>query len=194
LYTCDTCESMTSCVHSYIFHLRRFFLRRFSGNHNNLHMVARAKSDRLKGHENQRRKELSIKAAVHKYEREQAKPPSLGKPKSIRAIAEGHKVSCGTLNRRIHGGRSTVEANQERQKITPTQEWSLVQFMRESADQGFPLMHAQIEQHANAIRKPRSVQIASRWERNGYSCSLIDTMPCFRHFGAKPLIPSAHGA
>jgi hypothetical protein len=81
------------------------------------------------------------------------KPPILGNPKSICAIAESHKISYGTPNRRIHGGHSIVEANQEKQKVTPTQESLLMQFMGESADRGLPLMHAQIEQHANATCK-----------------------------------------
>ncbi|KAF7352031.1 hypothetical protein MVEN_01165400 [Mycena venus] len=116
-------------------------------------MVSRAKSERVKGHANSRRKELNIRGALHEYEREQAKPAILGKPKSIRAIAESHKVSYGTLHRHIHGGRGIREANQEKQKVSPVQEWSLVQFILESADRGFPLNHAQIRQAANAVRE-----------------------------------------
>jgi hypothetical protein len=44
-----------------------------------------------------------------------------------------------------------MEANQEKQKVTLIYEWSLVQFMHESADRGFPLLHSQIEHHANTI-------------------------------------------
>jgi hypothetical protein len=40
--------------------------------------------------------------------------------------------------------------NQEKQKVTLVQEWSLVQFMHEFVDQRFPLHH-QIEHHANTI-------------------------------------------
>jgi hypothetical protein len=89
-------------------------------------MVSRAKSDRVKGHDNSRRKELNVKAALHKYEREQMKPGELGKAKSIKAIVESHKVPYATLHRRIHGGRSIGEANQEKQKLSVVQEWTLV--------------------------------------------------------------------
>ncbi|KAJ7618643.1 hypothetical protein FB45DRAFT_932120 [Roridomyces roridus] len=64
-------------------------------------MVSRAKSDRVKGHENSRKKELNVRAAVGEYEREQAKPESFGKKKSIRTIATDYKVAYGTLYRRI---------------------------------------------------------------------------------------------
>ncbi|KAJ6452859.1 hypothetical protein C8R47DRAFT_946961, partial [Mycena vitilis] len=72
---------------------------------------------------------------------------------SIQAIADHYKIPYTTLHRRIKGGRSIGEANKEKQKLTPVQEWSLVQFMLESADRGFPLKHAQIQQHANAVRQ-----------------------------------------
>ncbi|KAF7372306.1 hypothetical protein MVEN_00090800 [Mycena venus] len=116
-------------------------------------MVSRAKSDRVKGHENSRRKELNVKAALHEYEREQVKPAEFGKAKSIKAIAESHKVPYATLHRRIHGGRSIGEVNQEKQKLTVVQEWSLVQFILEAAERGFPLSHAQIVQYADAVRQ-----------------------------------------
>ncbi|KAF7372315.1 hypothetical protein MVEN_00091700 [Mycena venus] len=116
-------------------------------------MVSRVKSNRVKGHENSRRKELNVKATLHEYEREQVKPAEFGKAKSIKAIAESHKVPYATLHRRIHGGRSIGEANQEKQKLTVVQEWSLVQFILEAAERGFPLSHAQIVQYANAVRQ-----------------------------------------
>jgi hypothetical protein len=114
-------------------------------------MVGRAKSDRVKAHEQSHQKEFKVAAAVREYRLEQMRPAALGQKKSIRAVAESHGVSYSTLNRCVQGGRSITEANQEKQKVTLVQEWSLVQFMRESADRGFPLLHRQIEHHANAI-------------------------------------------
>jgi hypothetical protein len=67
-----------------------------------LPMVGRAKSNRVKAHENAQRAELRIAAALREHQLEHAKPAALGKPKSIRAIAEKHKVSYGTLNRRLN--------------------------------------------------------------------------------------------
>jgi transposase-like protein len=89
-------------------------------------MVNRAKSDRVKAHANSRRTELNIRAAVDEYKREQCKPVHLGKPKSIRDIADAHKISYGTLNRHIHGGRGKRESNQDKQSVSPVQEWSIV--------------------------------------------------------------------
>jgi hypothetical protein len=75
-----------------------------------------------------------VAAAVHKYRLEQTRPAAFGQKKSIRAIAQSYRISYSTLNRRIQGGRSITEANQEKQKVTLVQEWTLMQFMRESAD------------------------------------------------------------
>jgi len=71
----------------------------------------------------------------------------------IAAIAESHNVAYATLHRRIHGGHSIGEANQEKQKLTVVQEWTLVQFILEAAERGFPLSHTQIIQHADAVRQ-----------------------------------------
>jgi transposase-like protein len=97
-------------------------------------MVSRAKSDRVKGHEKSHQKEFDMAAAVREYHLEQAKPAALGQKKSVCAIAERHGVSYSTLNQCVQGGQSIIEANQEKQKVTPIQEWLLVQFMRESAE------------------------------------------------------------
>ncbi|KAK6992351.1 hypothetical protein R3P38DRAFT_3086884 [Favolaschia claudopus] len=45
-----------------------------------------------------------------------------------------------TLSRRVQGGHSIRDANQKQQKVPIVTEWALVQFMRESADRGFPLI------------------------------------------------------
>jgi hypothetical protein len=116
-------------------------------------MVNRAKSDCVKAHASSRRTELNIHAAVHEYKHEQCKPVHLGKPKSIRDIADAHKISYGTLNRHIHSGHGKRESNQDKQSVSPVQEWSVVQFILESADRGFPLTHAQIIDAANALRQ-----------------------------------------
>jgi hypothetical protein len=51
----------------------------------------------------------------------------------------------------VQGGKSICDTNQKKQKLTPVQEWSLVQFLLKSADRGFPLGHCQIEQYADAV-------------------------------------------
>ncbi|KAF8175511.1 hypothetical protein K438DRAFT_1771121 [Mycena galopus ATCC 62051] len=113
-------------------------------------MVSHAKSERVKAHTASRKKEQNIIEAILEYEREQAKPPHLGKPKSINEVAKKYKILYATLNRCVHGGKSIRESNTEKQKLTPAKEWSLVQFILESAERGFPLGHRQIEQFANA--------------------------------------------
>jgi hypothetical protein len=75
----------------------------------------------------------------------------MGELKSIRAITKKHNVAYATLNRRIHGGVGIRESNQKKQKVSPVKEWSLVQFLLESAERGFPLKHSQIAEAANAV-------------------------------------------
>ncbi|KAJ7659790.1 hypothetical protein DFH06DRAFT_989328, partial [Mycena polygramma] len=79
------------------------------------------------------------------------KPANLGKAKSIRAIAEAHGVPYGTLHRWLHGVIGIWESNQKKQKLSPVQEWSLVQFLLESAERGFPLKHPQIAEAVNTV-------------------------------------------
>ncbi|CAK5270732.1 unnamed protein product [Mycena citricolor] len=116
-------------------------------------MVKRAQSNRVKAHLHVKKKENDIKKALAEYEREQAKPANLGRPKSIDNIAKTYGLSYGTLHRRIKGGKSRQEAHASQQKLSPAQEWALVGFIRESADMGFPLTHKQIIEYTNAVRQ-----------------------------------------
>jgi len=71
--------------------------------------------------------------------------------RSLRDIAEEYNVALNTLNRRVKGeGKSMLEFNAGKQKLTPAEEKVLVQFIVESAGQGFPLTHQQIKHYANA--------------------------------------------
>jgi hypothetical protein len=53
------------------------------------------------------------------------------------------------------GGRTQREASEEKQKLTPAEEATLVDFVFESADQGFPQTLRNISTYANLIRKGR---------------------------------------
>jgi hypothetical protein len=55
-----------------------------------------------------------------------------------------------TLNRYVHGGVGIRESN-KKQKVSPVKEWSLVQFLLESAEHGFPLKYSQIAEAANTV-------------------------------------------
>ncbi|CAK5266146.1 unnamed protein product [Mycena citricolor] len=114
-------------------------------------MVKRANSNRVKAHLREHNKEVVIKRALTEYTYKQAKPANSGKPKSIANIAEAHGISYGTLHCHIKGGKSRQEAHASQQKLTSMQEWSLVQFICESANMGFLLTHRQIAEYANAV-------------------------------------------
>ncbi|CAK5276522.1 unnamed protein product [Mycena citricolor] len=116
-------------------------------------MVNHAKSERVKRHVRSRNQEHKITQALAKWQQEQEKPSRLGRPKSIETIAREHGVSYGTLHRRTKGGKSRSEASEKKQRLTAAQEWSLVQFICESADMGLPLSHRQIEEYVNGVRQ-----------------------------------------
>jgi hypothetical protein len=48
----------------------------------------------------------------------------------------------------LQGEQSICDTNQKKQKLTPVQEWSLIQFLSR-----FPLGHCQIKQYADAVRQ-----------------------------------------
>ncbi|CAK5283015.1 unnamed protein product [Mycena citricolor] len=116
-------------------------------------MVNRAKSEHVKGHLCARKQEEKITRALAEYCTQQARPQTIGKPKSIQTLADEHGISYGRLHRRIQGGKSRKEASANKQSLTPAQEWSLVGFIKESASMGMPLSHRQIEEYANAARE-----------------------------------------
>ncbi|CAK5282597.1 unnamed protein product [Mycena citricolor] len=115
-------------------------------------MVNRAKSERVKGHLHARKQE-KITHALAEYCTQQARPQTIGKPKYIQTLADEHGISYGTLHQRIQGGKSRKEASANKQSLTPAQEWSLVEFIKESASMGMLLSHRQIEEYANAARE-----------------------------------------
>ncbi|KAJ2929322.1 hypothetical protein H1R20_g7775, partial [Candolleomyces eurysporus] len=79
-----------------------------------------------------------------------------GKKQSLRAVANRFKVSKLTLQRYINGkGRTMLEFNATKQKLTNAEEDLLVRFILESADRGFPLRHREVKQYANVLRSSR---------------------------------------
>lgn len=91
-----------------------------------------------------------MQEAVEAYHKEQEAPIGT-KPQGLRKVAEKFQVAWRTLANLVNGGQSASEASASRQKVTPTEERVLTNFIKDSADIGFPLDHRTIEVFANAI-------------------------------------------
>ena len=88
---------------------------------------------------------------VNGYHQEQALPAKMrrGAPK----IAEDFSIAkqWWTTVNRYNGGRSMQEAHQAQQNLTPAEERLLIDFLTESAEQGFPQPHKSIQALATLL-------------------------------------------
>ena len=69
------------------------------------------------------------------------------------AKATGAEVS--TIYRRLRGQKSRHDANVDSQALTPTEEYSLVQWAQRAASMGHPLRHPFLRELAEELRKER---------------------------------------
>jgi hypothetical protein len=118
-------------------------------------MAYKALSERVKRQKQSRLKHAKMHDAVNAYRREQGKP--IEERKGARKIAEEHgiKKQWRTIINQYNGGRSAQEAHEAQQKLTPSEEEVLVNFLNESANRGFPQTLRNIENYANMIRRNR---------------------------------------
>ena len=115
-------------------------------------MVYRAKSSNVKCLRARKKHDAIMQKAVDAYRKgKQEAKTQMG----LRAIASKHGVNYVTLSRQAKGGRSISEFNASKQKISKVEENVLVQFIKESADRGFPMSHQAIAFHADAILQSR---------------------------------------
>lgn len=113
-------------------------------------MVFHALSKNQQAIKKRRAENAKLQKAVDAYRQEQTKPDSEPR-KGIRYFAKRFGVSKSTLGRAIEGKLTRSAFSESRQKLTPVQERVLVDFITESADRGFPLVHRQIEEYANEL-------------------------------------------
>lgn len=111
-------------------------------------MVFHAKSDRIKKQRSREKEEEAYEKATAAYRHEQE---TAAKPRGLRYFANLFQVDHNTLGRRVKGKRTQAEYAASRQKLTVAQERVLVEFIKESADRGFPLNHESIIMYGNAI-------------------------------------------
>jgi len=114
-------------------------------------MPNKALSECVKAQKQSQLKEQQMQDAVDAYHHEQTQ--ELHEQKGARKIAQEHGIGkeWRTIINRYNGGRSGREAHEEQQKLTPAEEVIIVEFVRESANRGFPMTLRNIEQYANLV-------------------------------------------
>ncbi|THY13395.1 hypothetical protein D6D01_08363 [Aureobasidium pullulans] len=89
------------------------------------------------------RRELTIQLALAEYNQ--------GLFPSIRATSRAHNVPERTLRRRLAGTQDRRTAHAHEQRLLPTQEAFLVEWILEQEAQGFPPSHARAREMATRI-------------------------------------------
>ena len=117
-------------------------------------MVGRALSERVKKQKARRSQNDKMAKAVTALLLEKSRPPGV-KRKSGRRIAEEYQVNRRTMERLAKGGVSMSTFNASKQKNSAAEERRLVDWMKESADRGFPRDHAQIREAADAVQRAK---------------------------------------
>jgi hypothetical protein len=111
-------------------------------------MVYHTKSENVKKLDARRDQEIREVEAAVEYERAKA----AGEKPTLRRVARQFGVDKSTVSRRVKGkGKSILEFNAEKQKLTPTKENILVEFILESAHHGFPMENSEMKMTADAI-------------------------------------------
>ena len=111
-------------------------------------------SNRVKKHKANKANESRLHKAAEIYLESAKSGPRKLSFREIEEMFPGVKKS--TLERYINGkGKSMLEFNATKQKLSQVEENTLVDFILESADRGFPLKHCEIRHYANAILQSR---------------------------------------
>jgi Tc5 transposase DNA-binding domain len=116
-------------------------------------MPSKPLSDRVKKHKVNRANDTRLREAAQAYLDGQNGSEKL----TFRKIEEMYPgVKKSTLERFINGkGKTMLEFNATKQKLSQIEENVLVDLIVESPDRGFPLKHLEIRQFANAIQQSR---------------------------------------
>lgn len=130
-------------------------------------MAGKALSEHIKKQKQSYLKEEKLQKVVDAYCDEQTSEPHTQKGAWTIAKKFSIENQWQTIVNRYKGGRSTREAHKEQQKLTPAEEVVLVDFIKQSADCGFPLTFKNIEQYADLVWKTALGLIACLLERAG---------------------------
>ena len=98
----------------------------------------------MKAKEAAMKKEEALQRAVDKFQQTQNLP-------SQGLLAKKHGIARSTLQAQISGCTSKIESAGQQQKIHPDEEQLLVDYLQETACQGFPDTLKRATRHANEI-------------------------------------------
>lgn len=114
-------------------------------------MPFKALSERVKALRKSKSKDAKLRKAVDAYSCEQQIPECARR--GARPIAKefGIENQWRTIINRYNGHRSLQEVHEKQQNLTSGEESTLVNFLLESANQGFPQTLRDINNHANLI-------------------------------------------
>jgi hypothetical protein len=137
-----------------------------SGVHNTK-MARKALSDRVKAFNRSKVKEETLRKAVAAYQCELAK--DMKDRKGSRDIARefGIPGQYKTIQNRAKGSRSAADLHGDQQKLKPSEEDVLKNFILQSAERGFPMTLKQISDYANLVLQNREgpgyKPVGQRW-------------------------------
>jgi hypothetical protein len=116
-------------------------------------MPYKALSERIKCQKQSRANAAIMQNAVNAYCTEQDKPANL--QKGARRIAEDYGIAnkWRTVVNRYNGMQSTRKAHEAQKNLLQAKEVSLVDFLNQSAEQGFPQTLKNIENLATLLQK-----------------------------------------
>lgn len=127
--------------------------------------MGKADSNTLKARKARHANDHRMLRAVEVYNAEQLKPK--GQRRSLRSVAYEFNVNYRTLGRHAEGSISLSAFNALKQKLTVAEENILVEFALGASDQGFPLTHETLANHANALLRRRMgsdfVEVGKNW-------------------------------
>ena len=119
-------------------------------------MAKKALLECVKSLNQSKSKDTKLREAVNAYRAEQLKPKCDQLSFCDIVCIHGIPTLYSTIRKRCNGTqKSNAEARQSQQKLTATEELTLVSFLNESAECGFPQSHKQIENFANTILQSR---------------------------------------
>ena len=127
-------------------------------------MAKKTLSEHVKKAKQTQLKETKPKEAVDMYQHEQSKPVHLQKGACKIAKEYGIPTQYKTITNQYNRGQSTAAMYEDHQKLKPFKEQTLVNFLIESAECGFPQTLNQLENFANLIQQSR---LGPECERTG---------------------------
>ena len=139
-------------------------------------MVKRAFSENVKALQKRKKADDALRAAITKYHIYAATPKEEHPKGGGKAIADKHSIKYRTLMNHIEGrsAKTIGEHNAAHTKLSHAEERLLIDLIKDSADQGFPLDHDNIKKYANILLLAKYganyEEVGKQWVFNFLDC------------------------